>query len=231
MPSSPPSPRTWVLLALLVAGSMLPARPIVAQEVPLFSDSPVSILLSAARAEYDRDFFCVDPDDWLTTFRLSVERGAFGVSVASVAAYPWPIPPPLLEGSAFIDRGTAYQVGVQVDPLRLLTSATGGVTRFVRPFVGGGVHLSTDGEPAAAGVNGDEPTAAIQGGTDAFVTYGARVTVPVGDSRLGLFGEVRGTSVFDGGKTFVDEVGERLESDSRTLTWAEFSVGVRLSLR
>lgn len=231
MPRTIASPRGWVLLSLLTLGSMFPARGASAQEVPGLGDSPVSILLSGARAEYDRDFFCVDPDDWLTTFRLSVERGAFGVNVASVAAYPWPIPPPLLRGSAFIDRGTAYQVGVQVDPLRLLAPETAGITRFLSPFVGGGVHLSTDGETAPAGVNGTEPTAAIQGGTDAFVTYGARLTVPVGDTRFGLFGEVRGTSVFDGGKTFVDVAGERLESEARTLTWAEFSVGVRLRLR
>lgn len=193
----------------------------------------ITILLSAARAQYDRDPVCLDPDGWLSTFRLTVERGAFAVTAGYVGAYPWPLPPPPLPGSSFIDRGPAFQVGAELDPLHLLGGEElGRVNRFFRPFLGAGLHVSTDGDTAAEGVNGPGATVAVQGGTDAFVSYGARITVPLGeDGRFGLFGEVRGTSVFAGGKEFVDLQGATLESESSTLTWAEFSVGVRLTVR
>jgi hypothetical protein len=231
MPKSLPRPVSSIAAAMVAAGCLVPASAVKAQEAITLGDTPVSILLSAARAEYGRDELCIDPDDWLTTFRLSLERGAFGLSVASVAAYPWPIPPPDIRGQAFLDRGNALQVGLEVDPLRLLGAADGDIGGFLRPFVGGGVHLSTDGDAAGPGVNGPERTVAVEGGADPFVTYGARLSVPVGDGRFGVFGEVRGNSVFDGGKSLVDPSGERLESESGTLNWAEFSVGVRVSLR
>lgn len=193
----------------------------------------IAILLSAARAQYDRDPVCLDPDGWLSTFRLTVERGAFAVTAGYVGAYPWPLPPPPLPGSSFIDRGPAFQVGAEVDPLQLFGGEDlSRVNRYFRPFLGAGLHLSTDGETAAEGVNGPGTTVAVQGGTDAFVSYGARITVPLGeDGRFGVFGEVRGTSVFDGGKDFVDLQGATLDSESSTLTWAEFSVGVRITVR
>jgi len=227
-------PVSWALFILLTAGVILPASGLSAQEAGVAGETPVSFLLSAARAEYDRDPFCVDPDDWFTTFRFSVERGAFGVSVASVDAYPWPLPPPDFppdSESAFIDRGSAYQVGVHVDPLRLFGRDVGGIGDYLAPFVGGGLHISTEGEAAQPGVNGPEPTFALQGGTDGFLTYGARLDLPLGGDRFGVFGEVRGTSVFDGGKELVGIGGEPLDTESGTLTWAEFSVGVRLQLR
>lgn len=220
-----------ILVAALVLGPLALSSP-AAGQVAAGGDDAVSVLLSAARAEYSRDFFCLDPLGWLTTFRLTAERGAFGVTAAYVGAYPWPIPPPPFLQSAFIDRGPAVQLGAEVDPLRLLGGeGTADLNRFLTPFVGAGLQISTDGEEALAGVNGPEPTVAILGGTDPFVSYGARVSVPLGEGRLGIFGEVRGTSVFDGGKDFVDLQGARVQSESATLTWAEFSLGIRLNLR
>lgn len=222
-------PARWVFALLLTAALTLPPSAASAQEA-IGSDA-WSLLVSAGRAAYERDAFCIDTDNWFTGFRLTVERGAFGLSVASVSAYPWPLPPPFLVGEAFFDRGIAYQVGVQVDPLRLLGATRGAIGGFVTPFVGGGLQISRDGEAAPAGVNGDEPTVAVGGGTDPYVTYGARLDVPLGEGRFGVFGEVRGTSVFDGGKDFIGGTGEPLASESETLSWAEFSLGVRLRLR
>jgi hypothetical protein len=223
-------PALGTALVALALAVPLPGRSLAAQAAA--GDDPVSILVGAARAEYTRDAFCLDPLGWLSTFRFSAAKGAFALSAAYVGAYPWPVPPPPLPGTAFIDRGPAYQIGLEVDPLRVLGGgAETGVGRLFTPFVGGGVHLSTDGEAALAGVNGPEPTVAIQGGADPFVSYGARLTIPLGGGGVGLFGEVRGTSVFDGGKTFVALDRERLESESSTLTWAEFSAGIRLRLR
>lgn len=231
MPRSSLGRRT-ALAAVAVATALTVSSTGVGAQVADRSDSGFSLLLSAARAEYTRDRFCIDPDGWLSTVRLTAEVGAFAATAALVGAYPWPPPPPPLRGASFIDRGTAVQVGVELLPLRLLPGdGLRRLDRWVTPFVGGGVHLSRDGEPAAAGVNGDEPTAAILGGSDPFVAFGARVTLPLGGDRFGLFGEVRSTQVFDGGTEFVDVQGTTFETDSRTLSWTEFSVGVRLRLR
>lgn len=227
-----PRPGIRVLAVLLAMGAAVPTSEAAAQEAAGSDGDPVSVLVSGARAQYDRDPFCIDPTAWFTTFRLSVERGALGISAAYVAAYPWLVPPPPVRGAAFVDRGPAYQVGLHVDPLELIAGRRWeSLGRFLTPFVGAGVQISTAGEAASPGVNGPEPTVALQGGTDPYVTYGARLTLPLTEGGLGIFGEVRGTSVFDGGKDVLDVAGERLESESATLTWAEFSVGIRLRLR
>ncbi len=185
--------------------------------------------------------FCLDPGAFFTSLELGVSGGLLGGSAQYINGdWPWPNRPPpgsgaLVRGvrfsgaggvqeSVLLRHGRAFQFMAQFNPARVVSE---GVNRFVRPFVGVGVHISTDGDPAAA-ANGQPVVYGIKGQTRPFVAYGVNGLLPLG-ARVGLTAGYRGTSVFFGDFQYVTPQGTAVEpSPGQTLTSGIWTVGATI---
>jgi hypothetical protein len=98
--------------------------------------------------------------------------------------------------------------------------------RNLRPYLGAGVLLVTDGDPAPAGSGRDLPTFGLRSFVAPVVTYGARLYLPSRQSRLGLVLQYRGNSAFVTGAEYEEPDGSLVDVGDETLTWGTWSVGV-----
>jgi hypothetical protein len=200
---------------------------------------------------YSDDPFCLSTSAALSSAQVGVGGDAVGVSASyNNSNWPWPKPPPpppgglVVPGATFSlaasrqqetfyqTHGDAFQAVLELFPLGLLPGlreSTVNVRRYIKPFLGVGVQVSTDGEPAAVGVNGDLPTYAVLGSTDLLVAYGASATVPLND-RLGIHLQFRGNTLFAGDIELEGPNGETLISEDNRLNWATWLVGLNLRL-
>lgn len=139
---------------------------------------------------------------------------------------------------AFLTNGDAVRILVETFPVALLSrlpgqgdGALGGINRYVRPFIGAGVHISGDGTAAPIGTNGrDHPTFGLEGSTSFVLSYGARVYLP------GRNMPIRAVVLYRGNTMFVSDVVYRtpdngtLRRDGETLTWGEWGIGLSLRI-
>ncbi len=199
---------------------------------------------------YDSDGFCLGTEAALSGLRVGVSGGAIGGSIAyNNEDWPWPRPPGGGGGSAlvvpgfagslqagsqqnfFMTRGEAIQGVFEVYPLGLsenLRENFATVRRYVTPFVGVGVMIASDGDPAAATQARPLPTYGVKGGTDFLVTYGGAVHLPTGRAGLRLMVQVRGNTLFARGIELIGPAGDRIDAGNQTLTWGEWLVGINI---
>jgi hypothetical protein len=198
---------------------------------------------------YSDDPFCLSTSAALSTAQIGVGGDAIGVSASyNNSNWPWPKPPPPPPGGLvvpgahfslasgqqqeafFQTHGDAFRAVLELFPLGFvpgLRESTVNVRRYIKPFLGVGVQVSTDGEAAAAGVNGPQPTYAVLGSTDLLLAYGASATVPLND-RLGIHLQFRGNTLFAGDIELEGPNGETLISEDNRLNWGEWLVGLNL---
>ncbi len=208
--------------------------------------SAQDLTVAVGSATYSSDAFCLTTSAALSSAYVGVGGGAVGVSASySNGNWPWPDPPPpppgglVVPGAAFslgiaqddhayfLTHGDAFRAMAEVFPHGLIpglreSSAT--LRQYFKPFVGVGAQISTDGEAAPAGVNGDEPTYSVQGSTDLLVAYGAAVNAPISD-RVALHVQFRGNTLFAGDVELLGPAGERLISEDQRLNWGEWLIG------
>lgn len=140
--------------------------------------------------------------------------------------------------NAFLANGRAIRIMAEAFPVALLARLPGqregalrDINRYVRPFVGAGVHISGDGTAAPAGTNGrDLPTFGLEGSTNLILSYGARAYLPGRDSRLRLVVTYRGNTMFMNDVVYRTPDNETLRRDGKTLTWGEWGVGVSVRI-
>lgn len=207
------------------------------------------LYLAVGSSAYSDDPFCLSTNAALSDARIGVGGDAIGVSASyNNSNWPWPKPPPpppgglVVPGAAFsvgaaqddhdffLTHGDAFQAVLEFFPLGLvpgLRERTATLRRYVKPFAGVGVQISTDGEAAATGANGALPTYAVQGGTDLVVAYGASANVPLGD-RLGLHLQFRGNTLFAGDVELRGPDGDILISEDQRLNWGQWLIGFNI---
>jgi hypothetical protein len=200
---------------------------------------------------YSDDPFCLSTSASLSSAQIGVGGSGIGVSASyNNSNWPWPKPPPPPPGGAvvsgvaysvssgqqqasyYLTHGDAYRAMLEIFPLGLLPGlreSTANLRRYIKPLLGVGVQVSTDGEPAATGVNGNLPTYAVKGGTDLVISYGASAVVPFSD-RLGLHLQFRGNTLFAGDVELEGPGGESLISEDNRLSWGEWLVGLNIRL-
>lgn len=198
---------------------------------------------------YSDDPFCLSTSAALSSAQIGVSGDAFGVSAAyNNSNWPWPKPPPPPPGglvvpgasysllgasrqeSNYLTHGDAFRAVLELFPLGLLPGlreSTANLRRYIKPFVGAGVQISTDGETSPAGGDRDLPTYAVLGSTDLLISYGASAVVPLGD-RFGIHLQLRGNTLFAGDIEIETPDGQTLVSEDNRLNWGEWLVGLNL---
>lgn len=213
--------------------------------LPSGGAAQTSLSLSVGNALYSDDEFCLGSDAFITTYDASLDGSVFGAS-ASYNNSDWPWPPPGAGGSGgaggggaqqgnYLTHGDAFSAVAKLFPLTAIARAGGadglrGIDQVVRPFVGVGVQISTDGEPAPAGGGRDLPTYGVRGQTNPLLTFGASLEVPMRASPLGLVVTYRHNVLFSG--DFEIDTGDEqdLVISSENLDWGVLSVGVRIRI-
>lgn len=177
--------------------------------------------LSFGNAASSDDPFCEDPTALITMIAAGVSTPLFGATVEyNNGDYPWP---PMEESTGeFLTHGAALQLMASVNPAQFVAR---GLSQYVRPFVGVGLHIGSDGETRT----GTVPTNAVLGQTRPFIAYGANAILPIG-SRLGVTAGYRGTSVLFGDFE-IDTPGGATETiGGKTLTAHSLNVGFLVRL-
>jgi hypothetical protein len=195
----------------------------------------------------DHDF-CIMSGAAITHYQLDYSGDVFGVSASYVNSnIPWLIPPgsggaalivPAAalvahsrQGPVFLSQGELITASAEVFPLAAIDrfgEGDGAITRidrFLRPFVGIGAALLTDGEPQPAGGGRSVPTYGIRGFVAPLLTYGARLHLPSRQAPISLLLQYRQNHLFVGEAEFETPDAERLSGDSETLTWGTWSIG------
>jgi len=226
----------WAVQALALAGLLAPlaAAPAAAQYVYLTGGNTASA----------DDPFCQDPTSAITMLSAGYSDPLYGISAEyNTGDWPWVPPPPdgstgalrsrrladpvaaSLAASAgaaagtFLTHGWSLQFMAQINPAKFVAS---GVNRYVRPFIGLGLHISTDGTTRPDTGNG--PTFAVRGQTRPFIAYGANGFLDI-TSRLGVTAGYRGTSVFFGDFEFDTPSGEVETAGGKTLNSRSWAFG------
>ena len=222
----------WLPLSLLLL--ILPAPRLV---IPVSAQAPavqgifgdgVELALVAGRTFYQRDEFCGLWDLYATSLGLIASAGGVGASVAFIGDYPWPAPPPP-NGDIYLDRGPSLQAVVELFPLHFLGEQGRRVDARLRPFVGGGLQATWDGETFPAGTERPGPVYAVQGSIDPLIIYGATLRVPIGDSGLGLVARFQGNTLLDVAGEYLTDQGQTVNTEGKTLNWSELRVGFSLA--
>ena len=213
------------------------------------SDAQTNFTLTAGSSVYSSDAFCLDSGAALTNFGAGVEGDLVGGEFSFInGAWPWP-PPPGSGGSFaafsgaqsfrqpenYLTHGNALSGLVKVFPVALvqrlgLDGLLGSVDRYVRPYLGAGVHSSMDGEAAPAGDGRTLPTYSVQGQTNLIFSYGVSALLPGRDSRLGLVVDYRGSHLFAGDFDIETDDGETLTIEGDNLRYGAWGVGLRVRL-
>jgi hypothetical protein len=218
------------------------------------ADAQTNLTLTAGSSVYSSDAFCLDSGAALTNFGAGVEGSVFGGEVMFInGAWPWPCPAGgcgggtgfnlvgfsgqgrLSQPSSYLTHGNAVLGVVKLFPVPLvqrfgLDGLLGAVDQYVRPYIGVGVQISSDGETASAGGARLLPTYSVKGRTDFVITYGAAALLPGRDTRLGLVVEYRGARTLGNEIEVETDDGRTLESDGSSLKWGQWGVGLRIRL-
>ena len=199
------------LLVLVLAAAT--AGPVAAQTVGY---------LRFGNATYPTDRFCEDPTAALTMFTLGVSTRLFGVSAEfNNGDWPWP----KSADAIGLTHGKAFQIMGEVTPLELIAPE---LNRYVRPFVGVGLHHSTDGDPRLDA--GDTEVFGVNGQTSPFVAFGANAFIPLGSSRFGVTGGYRWTRIFAGDFELTSPAGGTRTLAGKTLKSRSWHIGLTLRL-
>lgn len=144
----------------------------------------------------------------------------------------------LFQEEAFLTHGDAFRIMAETFPVALLSrlpgqreGTLGDINRYIRPFVGLGIHFSGHGEAAPAGTGGrDLPTFGIEGSTNLILSYGARAYLPGRNTPVRLVLLYRANTMFVGDVVFRAPDNGTIRGDGETLTWGEWGVGVSLRI-
>ena len=211
---------------------LLAAAPLAAQEVDVVAGS----------AWCDGDELCLDPDQLITSYRITLATDEFGLSASyEDECWPWFDPPPgsgddaaAIAAAVAAARtaaqqpiaqrhGSGWQLLAEAYPLGLLDVDR--ISRFLRPFVGAGVFITGDGDPAVSGPGGSV-VYGVKGRTDLIIAYGASLYLPSRDVPLRLVVQLRGTTMFANDVAFLTPGGQTVETEgSQNRTYAQLSVG------
>jgi len=213
-----------------------------------------NLTLTTGSAVYSSDAFCLDSGAALTNFGAGIDGSVVGGELMfSNGAWPWPCPAggcgggtgfslvgfsgqgSVSQPSSYLTHGNAFQGVVKLFPVPLvqrfgLDGLLGAVDQYVRPYIGVGVQVSSDGETAPAGGGRVLPTYSVQGRTDFVITYGAAALLPGRETRLGLMVEYRGAQTLGNEIEVETDDGRTLESDGSSLKWGQWGVGLRIRL-
>lgn len=195
--------------------SAVPAFALAAVALP-FAASPAAAqtygFLRLGNSTYDGDPFCEDPTAAITMFSLGFSTPLVGLTAEyNNGDYPWPPPNESVEG-VFLTHGSAWQLMAEFNPVHLVSR---GISEYARPFVGAGLHISSDGDPRPD--TGDGEAWGVSGQTKPFLAFGVNGILPVG-SRLGLTAGYRHTTYFFGDFDLITPGGpvQTVEGDSRS---------------
>lgn len=144
----------------------------------------------------------------------------------------------VFQEEAFLTQGDAFRIMAETFPVALLSrlpgqreGTLGDINRYIRPFVGLGIHFSDDGEAAPPGTGGrDLPTFGIEGSTNLILSYGARAYLPGRNTPVRLVLLYRGNTMFVGDVVYRTPDDRTIRGDGETLTWGEWGVGVSLRI-
>lgn len=234
----PTSLGSAVVLAFASLGSTAPN--IAAQQV----------FLGAGSSLYETDAFCLDSSATLTDYHVGVSGDSWGASATyDNADWPWPKPPTGPGGNTeqalggpetvlaqqlttpiYMTRGSSVQAVAELYPLGVLPGLreqTTTLRRYLKPFIGVGLQISQDGE---ASTDREFPTYAVKGATDALVSYGASLRLPLQGDAFGLQVQFRATSLFSSGPDLEGPGGETISTESETVTWGTWLVGFTVGL-
>jgi hypothetical protein len=232
----------FAVAAFVAAGLLAGARaPTAAQP---------SLGVSVGSRVYGEDHeFCLMSGAAITHYQADYSGDVFGVSASYVNSDVPCFEPPgnsvgaslvfpasaLLstgryQGPVYLSQGGLITASVEVFPIAALLRVTnaeafGRIDRLLRPFVGVGAGLLTDGEPAPPGGNRAVPTYSIRGFTAPLLSYGARLHLPSREGRISLLLQYRNSHLIVGDFDFETPDAERLAGDGETLTWGTLSIG------
>lgn len=189
------------------------------------------LYLAAGQGLYASDDFCIGPEFFLSSFRLGFTTSAIGLSVAYLNYdWPWPTPPPLLQGEAF-RHGRAFQGVFEVHPLRLFNVGGSAAAEYVQPFLGFGFQVAGDGEPGTGEGPGGVDVNGIVGRTDPIFSAGASARLQLESLPFGFHVQYRFTHLF--GEDFEwerpDGTVVTLEG-TQGLDWGEITAGFTLPI-
>jgi hypothetical protein len=189
-----------------------------------------TIVLTSGNSIYSNEHHCPIPPETLTTYRLTAEFAVFGFSTTfNNEDYPWPpedggISSP--QQDALLDHGAAFQVAAELYPLGF---TTGRLKNYFKPFIGAGLHKSSDGD-ARAGTAGGLDTYGVEGTADPMFTFGAKFTLPL-SGRFGLRAEGRLTGILAGDYDQVTPGGSTITVNDDVQTWSEWNIGFTVRAR
>lgn len=176
-------------------------------------------------ASFSDDPFCLESTAFFTSITVGYDSPLFGVSVERINNdWPWPDDPPDPPGGdeIFLTNGSAFQVMAHVNPVVFVNRR---VNDYVRPFVGVGLHIATDGEAettAAGDVFG------VRGQTRPFIAYGLNGYVPFG--RVGLTATYRRNTIFFNDFELESPQGAVIEAGGGARSSGTWAVGVTFRL-
>jgi hypothetical protein len=209
------------------------------------------VFLGAGSSLYETDAYCLDSSASLTDYHAGISGDSWGASATyDDADWPWPRPPGSGPGGnteqarggpatvlakqlttpIYMTRGSSVQAVAELYPLGLLPGLreqTATLRRYLKPFIGVGVQISQDGEASS---DREVPTYAVKGATDALVSYGASLRLPLQGDTFGLQVQFRATSLFSGGPDLEGPGGETISTESETVTWGTWLVGFTVGL-
>lgn len=192
------------------------------------------IYLTAGTGLYESDEFCLESGTALSSWRFGMAGSKFGASLSyEDEDWPWPDPPP--PGSTGVQQialrhGSAAQIVAEAYPLGLFDLEDSRLARFVRPFVGAGLHVAKNGETDPEGPDG-LPVYSVLGRTDVILTAGARLTARPAFLPFGIELQYRATSLFGSDFQFESPEGVIVtEEGSQTLLWGELTAGLSFEL-
>jgi len=179
---------------------------------------------------YENLHHCPTPPGTLTTYRITAETPLFGFSgTYNDEDYPWPPEDGGISSAqqeALLNHGPALEFALEFYPLGL---TPGNLKNYIKPFVGLGLHTTSDGD-IAAGSGQQVDTYGVRGSTDALFTAGAKFTLPLA-GRFGIRAEGRLTGILSGEYQQETPGGALLTVKDEVQTWGEWSLGFTFRVR
>ena len=186
--------------------------------------------LGLGNSFYSNLHHCPTPPGTFTTYRLTAETDMFGLSgTYNDEDYPWPPEDGGLSSAqpeALLNHGPALELAVEFYPLGF---TTGRLRNYFKPFVGLGLHKTSDGE-VAVGSGTTVDTYGVRGSTDALFTAGAKFMLPL-RGRFGVRVEGRLTGILSGEYEQETPAGALLTVKDEVQTWGEWSLGFTFRVR
>jgi hypothetical protein len=211
-----------LVIALALSGFAIPA---------LSADAAAQTFsIGLGNSFYSNLHHCPTPPGTLTTYRVTAETDLFGLSgTFNDEDYPWPPEDGGISSAqqeALLNHGPALEFAVEVYPLGF---TPGRLKNYIKPFVGVGLHTTSDGD-VAAGSGQTVDTYGVRGSTDALFTAGAKFTLPLG-GRFGVRAEGRLTGILSGEYQQETPAGALITVEDAVQTWGEWSLGFTFRVR